>query len=193
MNNIFLYLYPIEEFYDAEFLYENETFKILNETITNRYRNNNYKIFFILYKNSKISKKINSFDEEIIYTDFTLEQTQNNEEVIYQASEQILSKIICADNLVIGGFHAHDCVKKLGEAAVNNGINTLVDLDLTEIFCSIHKEYEYFDSYSYESKKFKKYFINKYTQGNKTLDEKIFDRTYKSVVYGFNKSNTKTK
>lgn len=51
--------------------------------------------------------------------------------------------------MIVGGFYYSDCVKKIGKAALNIGINCLVDLELTD----------YFDINSYDPERFKEYMV----------------------------------
>ena len=84
-----------------------------------------------------------------------------------------------------------DCVKRVAEVALEYGINTLVDLDLTDLFFSLYKEKDYFDVENYNPDKFKLRMTSKYGEINIDLGERIFDRNYSSPVYGFTKSSGK--
>lgn len=89
------------------------------------------------------------------------------------------------DELVIGGYHASDCVKKVGEMALNNGIYTLVDLDMTDLFFNLYKKDDYFVLDSYEPERFKNYMIKRMKRYGEDLAERMFIRNYESDVYGF--------
>lgn len=95
--------------------------------------------------------------------------------------------------LVIGGYHAQDCVKRVGEVVLTNGINTLVDLDMTDLFFYLYRQDDYFDLESYNPERFKNYMLCKMKRYGDDLAGKIFYRNYQSDVYGFKDNNKKVK
>lgn len=147
MNKIFLYLYPIKEFANVFFLgneyYDANNFKrpfnVLNESIEKRYRDKGYQVVYILYPDKEIFGITPKKDDKIIFTDVTFNEAISNkgintgEEVKYPNEQLIINQLGKVDKLVIGGYHAQDCVRKIGEKALENGINTLIDLDLTDL------------------------------------------------------------
>lgn len=86
-----------------------------------------------------------------------------------------------------------DCVKKVAEVALKFGINTLVDLDMTDLFFSVYKQKDYFDIENYNQEKFKINMINRFGDGCTELEKKLFDRNYSSPIYGFTKESSKRK
>lgn len=209
VNNIFLYLYPVKEFskgfvYDDLYYEENnfrKPFDVLNETIQKRYRQNGYKIVFAIYPDKEIYGVIPKAGDIIINTDVTFNQAivtdrteeDKNNPVIYPNEKLILTQLGNVDNLVIGGYHAQDCVKRVGEAAIENGINTIVDLDLTDLFFNVYRQSEYFDEDYYNPEKFKQFIIHKYSRGDEMFAERIFNRNYESQAYGFSSISKKVK
>ena len=89
------------------------------------------------------------------------------------------------DTIVIGGFHFADCVKRVAEYCYNQGYQTLVDLDLTDLFYSVHCIREYFDIYEYDPREYKEFMIQSMSRNlPKEVVEKIFLNSYASPVYG---------
>ena len=210
MNKVFLYLYPIEE-YSNVFNFEDEyydknnirrPFEVLNETIQRRYRDNGFKVVFALYPDKKIFGILPKQEDRIIYTDvpFTKASGYNSDgsrkaynEITYPNEQELLSQLGNLDELVIGGYHANDCVKRVGEVAISNGINTLIDLDMTDLFFNLYKQDDYFDLESYDPNRFKSYMLKQMNKYGDDLAERMFNRNYYSSVYGFDKLNNKQK
>ena len=93
---------------------------------------------------------------------------------------------------MVGGFHSLDCVRRVAEEAYNLGINTLVDLDLTDLFFTLYKKEDYFDINKYDSKKYYEYTINSWGSEYVDFNKQMLDKNYSSQVYGFNNySNNK--
>ena len=203
MKKIFLYLYPIKE-YTEMFLFHDDNFydkfsverplPILNECINKRYRDNGYQVVFALYPDKELYG-INKLEEDrVIYTDVLFSEASAVDEnknikkdfiPTYPSEMFLLQQIGPVDRLVIGGYHVFSCVKRVGEVALENGIDTLVDLDLTDLFFSNYKQKDYFEVDNYSPEKFKEYIVNldgeKYVEFNKQL----FKKNYASPVYGF--------
>ena len=95
------------------------------------------------------------------------------------------------DELVVGGYHVMDCVKRVAEVALQSGINTLVDLDLTDLFFNVYKQKDYFDMENYSSEKFKMNMISRHGDEYTEFEERLFNRNYSSPVYGFTNSSSK--
>lgn len=179
MKKVFLYLYPIEE-YTKMFLFYNDKLydemgierplPILNDTINKRYRKKGYEIVFALYPDKELYG-IEKYDtDKIIYTDITFSEASAVDEngnrktnfiPKYPNEMFIINQLGNVDKLIVGGYHAMDCVKKVAEVALENGIDTLVDLDLTDLFFNLYKQKEYFNKEKYDSTRYKSYVINK--------------------------------
>lgn len=192
MKKIFLCLYPVREFcYDYDRLLDEDEFdhcyKVLNECIEKRYRENAYQVVFAMYPEKNIFGVIPDATDKIITTDVSFEEATKKDEdkVKYPSEEYLIKQLEDFDTIVIGGFHFADCVKKVAEYCYNQGYQTLVDLDLTDLFYSVHRIREYFDIYEYNPKEYKKFMIQSMSRNlPKEVVEKIFLNSYASPVYG---------
>lgn len=210
MDKVFLYLYPIEE-YSKVFYLGNEyydeigvrkPFDVLNETIQKRYRENGFQVVFALYPDKEIYGILPQKEDKIIYTDISFKDSsgyntdgseKRKDEIIYPNEQNIIDQLGNVEELVIGGYHAQDCVKRVGEVALSNGIDTIIDLDMTDLFFNLYKEDNYFDIKSYSPERFKNHMLEKTRRYGAELSERIFSRNYESEVYGFYNSNKKLK
>lgn len=199
MNNIFLYLYPISEYTSIfllkdDLLYDTMQIKrplpILNECIDKRYRKKGYQVVFVLYPEKDIFGVIPENSDRIIYTDISFEKINGYDSYgrrkanfipEYPSEEYILNQLGKVDNLVVGGYHSADCVKKIAEKAHEMGINTFVDLEMTDLFFVLYKQ-EYFKIEKYDIEKFKEYMINKYKRIGERAEDKFYSN-YSSIIY----------
>ncbi len=203
MSKVFLYLYPIKEFASKFTLYQDiddsklsedliktkyEPFKALNETIDKRYRKKGYKIVYVIYPDKEIYGVKLEENDTIIKTNITFDEVIKNHK--YPSEEDIIEKIGHVNELVVGGYHSTDCVRRTSEVALEKGIDTLVDLDLTDLFFSLYKE-EYFNKEIYDPFKLRNYMINKRGEEYIELMTRVIDKNYDSPVYKFNNENIK--
>lgn len=205
MHKVFLYLYPIAE-YTKMFLFSNDEvydamsiprpLPLLNECLQKRYRDKGYQVVFALYPDKYIFGITPKSEDKIIYTDVTFAEAsaydsegnlKNNFIPQYPNEQFLLNQLGHIDELVVGGYHFSDCVKRVGETALNMGIPTTIDLDLTDLFFSLYKYKEYFRSDEYDPQRYKKYWEQKLEeQGEeKEFIERQFHRMYESPIYGF--------
>lgn len=205
MNKVFLYLFPIEE-YTKMFLFSSDKaydifgiekpLPILNECITKRYRDKGYQVIFVLYPDKEIYGITPREEDKIIYTDITFEDNsaydkngkeKKNFKPKYLNASTLISKLGKIDKLILGGYHFNDCVKRVAEEALMLGIDTTIDLDLTDLFFSLYKVKEYFAIDSYNPKKYKEYWQQQiiFLGENKGLIERQFQTMYGSPVYKF--------
>lgn len=214
MKKVFLYLYPIKEYSDFftftddyyKSINQEKPFPILNECINKRYREQGYQIVYALYPDKEIYGIDLTPTDKIIYTDIRFKEAsgyhkdgsqKTNKELKYPNEEFLILQLGDIDEIVIGGYHCSDHVKKVAEHCYNQGIKTLVDLDLTDLFFSIYSQKDYFDLERYNPEKFKKYIIKECENVFLELNERerLFNQNYESPVYGFsqkdNKSNKK--
>ena len=200
MRKVFLYLYPIEE-YAKTFLYKNEyydsknvrrPFDVLNEVIQKRYRNNGYQVVYVLYRDKQMYGICPKNGDKIIYTDTSFKEAsgynedgsqKSAEEIRYPNEELLVSQLRQVDILRIGGYHAQNCVKRVAEVAMSKGINTLVDLDMTDMFFSLYEQKEYFQIISYNPERYKEYALREANELG--LGEYMLRRNFGSPVYGF--------
>lgn len=210
MDKIFLYLYPIEE-YSKIFYFGNEyydeikvrrPFEVLNETIQKRYRNKGFNVIFVLYPDKEMYGVLSQQGDRIIYTDipftkasgYNLDGSKKTaDEITYPNEQSIINQLGDVEELVVGGYHAQDCVKRVAEVALANGINTLVDLDMTDLFFNLYRQDDYFDLESYSPERFKSYMLEKMRRYGEEFAERMFNNNYQSDVYGFGDLNKKLK
>ena len=196
MNKIFLYLYPIYEF-QKSFTHNDEYYKsnnlpnpflVLNQSIHERYRSKGYQVVYVLYPNKNIYGIIPQQKDRIIYTDITFEQATNTSHV-YPNEEKLLMQVGDIDKLIVGGYHSQDCVKRLAEYAQSKEIDTLVELDLTDLFFKLYQEVDYFNISEYIPERDKEYVYKKARSCGRERLIKVFQRNFSSSVYRFNFEN----
>lgn len=167
---------------------------ILNECIQKRYRDKGYQVVFALYPDKEIYGIVPKEEDKIIYTDILFSENsaydENGKEkkdfVPKYPNEQLLiNQLGSIEELVVGGYHYSDCVKRVGETALNMGINTLVDLDLTDLFFNLYRQENYFSIEQYNPEKYRENWLNKALEYGEEFAEKQFDRMHSSPVYGF--------
>ena len=203
-NKIFLYLYPIYEFYKVftfshefyEEMQRKEPFEVLNECIDERYRKKGYQVVFALYPDKEMFGINLMPNDRVIYTDITfLKASGYNEngtkkeerDVKYPNEQYLINQLGIVDEIVIGGFHFSDCVKRVAECCLDNGIDTLVDLDLTDLFFSLYYQNNYFIKNEYSPERYKEYWQKKASRYGENIEfvENRFRRMYGSPVYKF--------
>lgn len=204
MKKIFLYLYPIKEYNnpfeisatDLQQLGQENPYEILKECIQKRYRENNYQIVYAIYPDKNIYGIKPQSTDKIIFTDVTFEQASGYnkdgskkcpEEIKYPNEHYLIEQLGDFDEIVVGGFHFSDCVKRIAEYCYQYGVNTLVDLDLTDLFFNVYSRKDYFKIDKYNSQDYKEFMISNLEQwfGDRKMAERFFERKYDSVVYGF--------
>lgn len=209
MKKVFLYLYPIKEFTNM-FLFHNDKLydewnidrplPILNETIDKRYREKGYQIVFALYPDRELYGIEQKNGDKIIYTDIPFSEASAYDEKgnekknfipKYPNERLLIEQLGDIDELVVGGYHFKDCVKRVAEVALQSGINTLVDLDLTDLFFNVYKQKDYFNMENYSPERFKSNMINRFGDEDTEFEERLFNRNYSSPVYGFTNHSSK--
>lgn len=204
MRKVFLYLYPIEEYFEMFLFYSDEHYNefgvkrplpILNETITKRYRDKGYEVMFALYPDKELFGIDLYENDKIIYTDVRFRDAsgyypdgkeKDDKDIYYPSEYFLLEQVGKCDELRIGGFHYSDCVKKVAEVAIEEGISTLVDLDLTDLFFNVYRKEEYFKMDDYAPKRYLEYFMKvaRYEGEPPKHVINMFRRNYGSTVYG---------
>lgn len=190
MRKVFLYLYPVKEFSDVIYKATNyydlglpNPFDILNKCIQKRYRDQEYEIIFLKYPDKDIYGININNEDQIINTNISFIDATNNN--MYPSEDDIYYKVGLIDQIVIGGYHHSDCVRRVAEYYNKKGINTLIDLDLTDLFFSRYDSEDFeISEYNLESQKnqlidiFKIIFEEEY--------EQKFNEIYGSSIYQFN-------
>lgn len=210
MKKIFLYLYPIQEYnrpfeFSEKYLQQMERenpYKVLNECIQKRYREKGYQIVYAIYPGKNIYGINLLPTDKIIYTDVTFEQASSynkdgsekqDKDIKYPSEKYLIEQLGNFDEIVIGGFHFGDCVKRVVEYCYQYGISTLVDLDLTDLFFNIYHKKDYFKMNEYNPQNYKNYVLLNSRFKNKEMAERLFERNYNSPVYGFENIEEKRK
>ncbi len=210
MKKIFLYLYPIQEYnrsfeFSEEYLQQmkrENPYKVLNECIQKRYREKEYQIVYAIYPGKKIYGVNTLTTDKIIYTDVTFEQAsgynhdgikKQDKDIKYPSEKYLIEQLGYFDEIVIGGFHFGDCVKKVAEYCYQNEFPTLVDLDLTDLFFSVYYKKDYFKIDEYNPKNYKEFILSNSRFSNMEIAERLFERNYNSPVYGFENDEEKRK
>ena len=212
MKKVFLYLYPIKEFINIFLLHDDQTYDklnidrplpILNDTIDKRYRQKGYQVIFALYPDRELYGVEQRDGDKIIYTDIPFSDVNPKDEKgnikkdyipKFPDERLLIEQLGDVDELIVGGYHSMECVRRVAEKALDSGINTLVDLDLTDLFFNVYKQKDYFDRENYSPERFKINDLiichgNNYTES----DIELFDKAYSSPVYGFVKQFNKKK
>lgn len=204
MEKVFIYLYPIKE-YTEMFLSSTEKntkipLSILDECIDKRYRENGYQVIFALYPDKNIFGITRKPEDKIIYTDVLFEeasaidfngQLKKNFKPKLPNDITLLRKIGFVDKLVIGGYHNNSCVERLGETALSLGIDTLIDVDMTDLFFNLHKQKDYFKIEEYNPERYQNYILSQKTRYGEDFIKRLLTETYSSDIYGFNKPQIK--
>ena len=218
MKKVFLYLNPIKEYASAifgsneyyDFIGEKRPFDVLNECIEKRYRARGYDIVWVLYPDKDSFGVEIRENDKIVLTDVPFIEAsgynedgskKKREEVKYPDVNLIIKQLgKDVEKVVVAGYHAMDCVRKVGEAAIDAGIDAVVDLDLTDIFFSVYRQKDYFNvekEYNpteYMEFRMRKLRDNLYKEDWPEWEEterREFLENYSSPAYGFNKEKSK--
>lgn len=203
MKKVFLYLYPLEE-YNRIFLlprdYCEEVHKeypldVLNECLLTRYRDKGYEVVIAMYPDKQMfGLDENSYDR-VILTDVTFKEAsgynsdgseKRPEDIKYPSEAYLINQLGDVDELMVGGFHMNDCVKRVTNKALEMGIDALVDIELTDIFYAVYYQ-DYFVKSDYSKEKFREYCITSETKYGCPLElaERMFNRNYSDQAFGF--------
>lgn len=153
-----------------------------------------YQIVYAIYLDKNIYGIKPLPTDKIIYTDVTFEQAsgynkdgseKQDEDIKYPSERYLIEQLGDFDEIVVGGFHFGDCVKRVAEYCYQCGISTIVDLDLTDLFFNIYHKKDYFKIDEYNPQNYKNYMLLNNRFGNKEMAERLFERNYNSPVYGF--------
>lgn len=202
MKKVFLYLYPIKE-YPSVLTFSNEyyeshgwekPFKVLNECIQKRYREKGYEVIFVTYPDKEIYGVDVKENDMVITTDVTFKEATGYDEngkekpiedVKYPSEEDMMRKVGPADHITIGGYHFADCVKRVAEYFYSHGIDTLVDLELTDLFFTLYRK-EKFNKGQYNTGAFKERLMSSLSRYGSEFAENQLNNMYGSPIYHFN-------
>ena len=137
MQKVFLYLYPIEEYTKV---FENDnSLAVLNECIQKRYREKGYQVIFALYPDKNLYGIIPQPNDRIIYTDITFKEAsgynedgtkKEDNDIKYPNEQYLINQLGFVDKIVIGGYHAQYCVRRVCEYALECGINSIIKIHI---------------------------------------------------------------
>jgi hypothetical protein len=135
----FLFLYPIAEYFQRENA-PSKVIKRLNELIQHRYRRRGYQVFWLL-----CSQEGNSKEPDRVLVDHRV-KIEKNDRIIccglprsrtkfgnYPSPSYIVN-LVSVDpcEIVVGGFHQNDCVRRIARAAHKKAYSVRVDEDTTD-------------------------------------------------------------
>lgn len=203
MKKIFLYLFPIKEYtsiflLDDDILYDKwnvpRPLPILNECIQKRYRELGYEIVFVTYPDREIFGINQNKEDTIITTDITFDENSaidslGNEKKNfipkYPNIKNIIDYLGEVKSIVVGGYHYNDCVKRLAKFSHDKGIDTTIDLELTDIFFSVYRHQEYFKIDEYDKNRFMTHMMSDDIYFGYDVALKQFKLMYSDPIYGF--------
>lgn len=145
----FIFLYPISQYFDSCLVDHlrpskdaNNNFRRINDIIDTRYRQKDYKIFWLIFSKennpwepdlSLVSDYIRiDKEDEIIAVGISF--NKHISDYVYPEHDFIFNQMPEITKAIVGGFHQWDCVNKIAKYIHEKGIPVLVDEDTTELF-----------------------------------------------------------
>ena len=203
MKKVFLYLFPIKE-YTSFFLFHDDNLydewhverplPIIEECLQKRYRDNGYEITFVTYPDREVFGIVPKHNDSIIKTDISFDENsaidskgnkKKNFTPKYPNIQDIIDYLGEVKELVIGGYHYNDCVKRIAEFAKIQGIETSIDLELTDVFFSVYRHKDYFKTDEYDPERFKANIMSDDIEFGYDIALKQFKKMYHDSIYGF--------
>lgn len=203
MKKIFLYLFPIKEYtsffsFHDDALYDKwhveRPLPIIDECIQKRYREKGYEIVFVTYLDRDVFGITSKANDTIIKTDITFDENsaidskgnkKKNFTPKYPNIKDIIDYLGTVKSLVVGGYHYNDCVKRIAEYAQRQEIETLIDLELTDVFFSVYRNKEYFKIDEYNPERFKENIMSGDIKFGYDIAFNQFKLMYPDPIYGF--------
>lgn len=203
MKKVFLFLYPVKEYFKSLMLTDGgyvslnipHPIPIMNECIKKRYRDKGYDVVFAMYPDKEIFGLEKQPQDKIIYTDVKFDDVSQLDEKRnikkdfvpqYPDPVKLLSQLGTVDKLVVSGFHATDCVKRIALAGEKFFDDVSIDIDLTDFFFHLYRCDDYFKIDNYSPKRYKRYIVSKAKEYNETMALEKFNDMFGEPVYGFN-------
>lgn len=203
MKKVFIYMNPIKE-YTSFFLFHDDNLydkwhiprplPIIEECIQKRYRELGYVIAFVTYSDREVFGLIPQDNDIIIKTDITFDENSaidskgNKKKDFtpkYPDPKSIIDYLGDIKSLVVGGYHYNDCVKRIAEFAQSQGIDSSIDLELTDLFFSTYRNSEYFKTDEYNPERFKENMMHDELEFGYDTALKQFRLMYPDPIYGF--------
>lgn len=127
-----LFLYPIKEFfwYKPE---EQYLIKLMDIIINERYRNKGYEVNFLVYGDREVDYLTVKQNDKVLKSDVKISGLTSGMQIPYTNNNLIQKLLGPVNELVVCGFHEIDCVRKVARHFYDLGIDTLVDIELTDI------------------------------------------------------------
>lgn len=145
----FILVFPEKEYFGMRSFEElKDFFKCINL----RYRRKGYSFYIAKYLGSNDEMLPYGYNKAVEADISFLESTPYFTQNYKYADMPELSKklgIEDFDQVIVGGFHCHDCVYKLAKAIEEINSNVLIDTDITEMFWSVKMQEG--DDFDYEN------------------------------------------
>ena len=110
----------------------------MNRAIEERYRNNGYQVHWVMFAQHQFSPLIiRRSTDRVIEVELTFQQHTSKKAdgtYPYPNADNIVQNLEDIAEVVVAGYHAHDCVDKIAAAAHAAGHTTLIDEELTHFF-----------------------------------------------------------
>jgi len=201
MRKVFLYLYPIKEYasvFTAVKDYieteQGNPFNILNKCIEKRYKEQDFEIIVAIYPDKEVYGIDLNLIDKLIETDVAFQEAtcydingndKPSEEIKYPSEKDLFNKIGKVEEIIIAGYHFSDCVKRTAEYFNSRGVDTLVDLELTDLFFNNYYK-EDFCIETYNLALYKQRFMDIFSHYGEFANRQ-FNKVYGSPIYGFQK------
>lgn len=132
-NKKLLFLYPVKDFFLSGNQKYEDIINLMNEMINLRYRQKGYQINYLVFLDREVAYFDVYEEDKILKSNVELSPCINNKQDIpYTDNTLIQEQLGKVDELVVCGFHEVDCVRKVARHFTDLGIDTMVDIELTE-------------------------------------------------------------
>jgi len=151
MSKKLLFLYPVEEYWLYSFpFYSEQSIELLEKAIDCRYRKKGYEIYYAMFPDREIKHIHVLPTDRVIYTDISFAEhtTATPNGFAYPAPHKLIDQLGQTEHLVVCGFHSCDCVRRIAQEGIDRKLDTLVDIELTELFSHYSSKF-YFDPEQY--------------------------------------------
>ena len=198
-KKVFLYMYPIEQFISQykfrEKMYDHiikdpRPLPILNYMIDERYRKRDYIVMYVLFPDTKRYGLDRVNGDKRIYADIPFSKVDwddewrrkrkdfvpeipDNEYILKQVEKYVKLKNI--SELVVSGFFSRYYVKQMAKLASEKGVNTVIDLDLTEIFFLFYNKSGFLTKEPYNPDKFYEFYINFFKDAYPDCEKDLYE------------------
>ena len=119
-------------------------------------------------------------DDKIIY----VESDFIGDSILDNKPDDVLNELGEVDELIVGGYNSQYSVKHVADLAYSNGIDTLIDLDLTEKFFGLSENKRYFNVEEYNPIRFKED-VEAIREDTSEYYKRQFYDIYSSPAFGF--------